>query len=96
MSSTALARYAQYRCKELIMIHSTLVPMPRAQPSPLDTKYPFGLLLAGAQETLMARMRRQLGDYCNRIIPEGFEDENGFHLNTPRSGRLPNCLGENI
>jgi|APLak6261664116_1056043.scaffolds.fasta_scaffold25974_2 hypothetical protein len=78
------------------MILSTPLPMPRVQPSPFDSKYPFDLMLSAPQEPFMTRLAKRLGDYCNRIMPEGYETEDGFHLGTPPSRRSANWFGENI
>jgi hypothetical protein len=70
--------------------------MPRVQPSPFDSKVPFGFMLNESQGTFVGRWERRLSEYCNRIMPEGYQDEEGFHLGAPQSGRGANWLGENI
>jgi hypothetical protein len=70
--------------------------MPRVQPNPFDSKYPFNLMLSAPQDSLLTKLGRRIGDYCNRIMPEGYENGEGFHLGVPPSRHSADCLGENI
>lgn len=58
--------------------------MPNASQIPFSGHHKLGALLPGSHFSLMDRAAARLAAWFDRTVPDGYEDETGFHLATAR------------